>query len=286
MKRIFLSLSLSFAIAATAVAQDLPKPSPQAEVEQRIGLTDIEIEYSRPGIKGRTVWGDLVPYNELWRTGANKATKISVSTDVIINGELLPKGEYSLFVIPRKDENWEVVFNKETELWGTSDYKEEMDQLRISAPTTALGESVERLEFRFLDFNNKGGVLAMEWANTRLIMKIEADPSEQALINIRTAMKETEEDKLWMVYRTAAGYANDEGMYKEGLEWIAESVKRQENWYSYYLYGQLLAANGQSKEAVEKGNMAIKLGKAASSDGSFSYEARISEDIQKWKQKK
>src|SRR5437899_746922 len=106
-----------------------PRPSPKASVMQTVGLTDVTIVYSRPGVKGREIWGALVPYDKVWRTGANEATTFAVSDDVMINGQPLPKGTYSLHTIPGKDE-WTIIFNKDAGQWGSFSYDEAKDALR------------------------------------------------------------------------------------------------------------------------------------------------------------
>ncbi|MEJ2538153.1 MAG: DUF2911 domain-containing protein, partial [Calditrichia bacterium] len=121
--KFLLAIVLVFNINMLYAQLELPRVSPKASVSQTIGITEVEIHYCRPGVKGRTIWGGLVPYNELWRTGANEATTISFSTDVMINGNNLEKGKYSLFTIPTENE-WTVVFNKNAELSGTNGYQE------------------------------------------------------------------------------------------------------------------------------------------------------------------
>ncbi|MEX2597542.1 MAG: DUF2911 domain-containing protein, partial [Salibacteraceae bacterium] len=151
MKRSITTLSLGIVLSFGISAQDLPKPSPMAKVEQRVGLTDLTITYSRPGVKNRTIWGDLVPYGKLWRAGANKATLFTTTSDIIIGDQTLPEGEYSLFILPKKEGAWEVVFNNETELWGTGKYNQEDDQLRIMATPQKMKDTPERMEFHFID---------------------------------------------------------------------------------------------------------------------------------------
>ena len=259
MKKFIFSLLAVSLLSIQTQAQDLPKPSPDAELEQRVGLTDIKVKYSRPGVKGRTVWGDLVPYNEVWRAGANKATMFSTSSDILINGEMLPQGEYSIFIIPMKDGEWTIIWNTETELWGAGDYKEENDQLRVNVPAESIKGVSERLEYRFIQVDMKTGVLAMDWAGKRVQVSIEADPAEQVKANIAAALEDSKEEDLWRVYRSAASYAEDAGMTKDGLEWIAKSVELKENWYSYWVYGSLLAQNKEFKRAAEMGKKAIEM---------------------------
>ena len=121
---------LALSITVPSFAQELPQPSPTSTVQQRIGLTDITVNYSRPSANGRTIFGDLVPYDQLWRTGANSSTKISFSNAVIIEGKTVDAGEYALFTVPNK-ESWTVVLSKQTSLWGVTGYDKNEDVLRI-----------------------------------------------------------------------------------------------------------------------------------------------------------
>lgn len=284
MKQLILSLSL-LATVANVSAQDLPRPSPNAKVDQVVGLTEISVTYSRPGVKDRVIWGDLVPYGELWRAGANKATMIEVSHAIKVNGQDLPAGSYSFFILPGKDGRWTAIFNQETELWGTSNYDKEKDQLRLEVKVQDLTTASERLEYHFLDVDMESAVLAMDWENKRLALNIESNPIEQAQENIASALEDATDENRWKVYRNAASFARDYEMTAEGLKWIQESVKLKETWYGYWLYGQLLAQNKNYKEATAKGKKAIELGESqAKEDGDvFGYTSRIQADIDSWK---
>ena len=286
MKQIITTIITAACLVYTAQAQDLPKPSPAAEIEQRVGLTDIEVSYSRPGVKGRTIWGDLVPFNELWRAGANKATQFSTSTDITIQGKTLPAGDYSFFILPSDKGDWMAVFNKETELWGTGDYKKEDDQLRVKMVKSAAPEMVERLEYHFINLGDESVDFVMDWEKIRLSLTIEVDPAKQALANIEKALAESEDGDKWKVYRSAAAYARDQNnMTEQGLKWIEQSVKlKNDNWYSYWVYADLYAQSKKFDKAMEMGNKAIEVGKAGSPE--FSYTDRIQADIDEWKSKK
>jgi tetratricopeptide (TPR) repeat protein len=280
MKKQIQLLLISSLISGFSFAQDLPKPSPSAKVEQRIGLTDVSLTYSRPSVKDRKIWGDLVPYDELWRAGANKATLFQTSHDITVNGTLLPKGEYSFFIQPVEGSDWILVWNKETELWGTGDYKMEMDQIRVKADVTNMNESYESMEFRFLNVTMESADLVMDWAGKRVTLSIAADPTEQVIKNIDQAIQESKEENLWRVYRTAASYARDVNMTDQGLGWIEKSLELKENWYGYWVYAALLHQAGQNEKAVEMAKKSITVGKAE--DSNFSYESRIQSDIDAW----
>jgi hypothetical protein len=142
----FVLLALSFVVAGALHGQDT-RPSPtQTKAEIIAGSVNLEIKYGSPAVKGRKIWGDLVPYGEVWRTGANEATTFEVSRDVLVNGMRLPKGKYALFTIPA-EKSWTLVFNREPDQWGAYNYKESMDALRVNTTPKKAKTFSERLEF-------------------------------------------------------------------------------------------------------------------------------------------
>ncbi|HCY75687.1 MAG TPA: hypothetical protein DHV28_07170 [Ignavibacteriales bacterium] len=145
--------------------------SPKAEVMQTVGFTDVRIIYSRPGVKGRVVWGKLVPYDAVWRAGANEATKISFSTDVIVEGKKLKKGSYSFFAIPGKNE-WTLIFNKVADQWGAFTYNESEDALRVKVkPEKAVWQ--EWLSYTINKASDNSAVIRLEWEKVKIPFKIE-----------------------------------------------------------------------------------------------------------------
>jgi len=143
------------------------RPSPPKEVSGQIAGVDIKIDYSSPAVKGRTIWGDLEPYGEVWRTGANEATTIELSQSVSIEGQTLAAGRYSLFTIPNK-EKWTVIFNKEADQWGDYNYDEEKDALRVEVVPTDLEEQIERLEFEVRESD-----VALRWDLLEVAFKVD-----------------------------------------------------------------------------------------------------------------
>jgi hypothetical protein len=145
--------------------------SPNASVSQTIGLTDVAITYCRPGVKGRVIWGELVPYDKVWRTGANEATTISFSNDVLIEGQKLPKGKYSLHTIPTAT-TWTVIFNKVADQWGSYSYKQEEDALRVTV-TPRDGDFQERMLFTFDKLTDNSAEIVLSWEKLQVPIKIE-----------------------------------------------------------------------------------------------------------------
>lgn len=159
---------------APALAQERSneeaRVSPNASVSQTIGTTEVTITYGRPKAKGRTIFGDLVPYDAVWRTGANEATTITFSDDVTVNGESLSAGTYSLFSIPQEGE-WTIIFNSVATQWGAYDYDDSQDVLRISATPEPAGMH-EMLTFTFEDVGDGSGTCVMRWAETEVSFEI------------------------------------------------------------------------------------------------------------------
>jgi hypothetical protein len=145
--------------------------SPKAEVMQQVGFTDIEISYGRPGVKGRVIWGKLVPYDAVWRAGANEATKFTFSTDVYIEGKLLKKGSYSFFTIPGKKE-WTIIFNKVADQWGAFEYNESQDALRFKVKPEK-GNMQEWLAYTITKTSDNTAVISLEWEKLRIPFKVE-----------------------------------------------------------------------------------------------------------------
>jgi len=152
---------------------DKVRISPKAMVQQTVGFTDVSIEYNRPGVKEREIWGGLVPYNVVWRAGANEATKITFSTDVEINGKKLNEGSYSFFAIPTKD-NWTLIFNKVAEQWGAFEYNEAEDALRIEVMPEE-GYWQEWLAYTITKTSDATAIIKLEWKKLKVPFMVEVD---------------------------------------------------------------------------------------------------------------
>lgn len=281
LKRILLATAVvSFGFAANA--QQLPQPSPKAKAMQTIGLTDVEVEYSRPGVKGRIVWNDLVPYGEVWRTGANLNTLISFSTDVKIGGQDVKAGTYSLFAVPNQIQ-WTIHINSVTDAWGTASYKEENNVASFKV-NSRKHPFTERMTFYFSEVGMDKGTLTLAWENVAVDMPIKVNTSEIAMQNIKTAIEEKPED--WRVYRNAASYCKDSGTnLEQGLAWMEKSLElKDDSWYSHFVYAQLLYMNGEEKKAVKAAKKAKKMGEEeAAADGrEFMYGKMIDDAMLDW----
>ena len=247
-------------------AQELeyPLPSPNSSVMQIVGITEVVVDYSSPGVKGRTIWGELVPFNEVWRTGANAATEISFSTTVKINGKDLAAGTYSLFTLPGEKE-WSVMFNSRTEISGT-DYKPEADTLKVNVKPQS-GEFRERMVFLIENNTNKTADIVLHWEKLRIVLKMEVNTDELVM---EAAAKEV--DESWGLSFRAANYClNNDVDLKKGLEYATLSTSVKEVYWNTRVKAQLEAKLGQKDVAIKTMSQAIKLGKAME-DAPFDFE--------------
>ena len=178
--------AMSLLLSTSAFAQlELPRPSPFAKVVQTVGLTDITVDYSSPAVRGRQgkIWGTLVPYGQIWRAGANSATKITFSKDVTVGTTPVPAGSYALFLIPAATGNWTVVVSKEANQPGSAAYKKEQDLFRMEVKPEA-APMRERLAFLFADFTNDSAKLQLEWEKVRISIPIKLNTEAQVAANL------------------------------------------------------------------------------------------------------
>lgn len=272
----FLSAA-AIAVTATLSAQDLPQPSPKGEVEQIVGLTKVEVEYSRPSARGRKVFGELVPFDNVWRTGANKCTTIEIDGPITVEGQLLKPGKYSVFTVPGMD-SWQVIFNSNTELWGEGDRKPEEDVLTVKVKVAMAKEPVETFTIGFSNVMDDKANLEMSWDQTRISIALYADATEKAMENIKKAMGG---DKLtFSTYNGSARFLIDRKLDpKQALEWAEKSVMMESRYWNVYTLALAYAANGKNKEAIMQAEITKKLATEAKADG---YVRMADEKIKEW----
>lgn len=265
MKKISLLILIAVFTCQLAQAQiDVPAPSPLCTVTQKVGLTDVSITYSRPGMKGREIYGGLVPYGKLWRTGANMATKISFSDPVTLGGESIPAGEYALFSIPDEDE-WTIILNSNVNQGGTGSYEEELDVARITVPSAAIeGEPVQSFTIMVTDLTNTGANISIDWENTRVSIPLEVNTDEQVMAQIDRVMANPEMSVANMYYQSASYYYAENKDAAQALEWINKAVAIDDSRYwVVHLKAKLEARNNLPERAIETAKKSKALAKEA-----------------------
>jgi hypothetical protein len=274
-----LTLTLSMATAdlilmpATArAAIELPKPSPSATVSQRVGLTDIKVEYSSPAVKGRKVWGELVPMNELWRTGANAATTITFSRDVKVAGKDVKAGTYALLTIPAEGQ-WTVIVNSDAKLPGTRGYDQAKDVARATVSTAAIPKR-ERLTFVFADTTDATTELRLEWDELAVRIPIETATEAQSLESIKGAGGDLSQ---------AARYFLDANKEPARALQLAESaVEVDPSWINLFVLARAQAANGKFVDATATAKKSQELGLKAEY---FFWKEDVEKSIAEWSTK-
>ena len=258
---------LSFSLLAAAVAVfgarvafgqqlELPRPSPNAKVSQTVGLTELVVEYSSPAVKGRKIWGGVVPYDQMWRAGANQATKVTFSKDVTFAGKPVAAGSYALFVIPGAKAAWTVILNKKADQPGTAtDYKAELDAVRVTVQPAA-APFRERLAYQVTDFTDSKASLDLEWEKVRLPIPVTVDTDKQIMTSIGAVLGGS-----WRPYAVAARYMlENKKDYDTGLKYVEQSLALKEDWLNLWIKAELLAAKGDYKDAYPLAEKARELG--------------------------
>lgn len=253
-------MTLFFTSSSFAQLQ-MPQPSPSAMVKQTVGLTDITIDYSSPAMRGREIFGKLVPYGEMWRTGANKATAITFSDEVTIEGKKVEAGTYALFTIPNENE-WTIILNKNTEQWGTGEYEEKEDVVRLTVKSSTSPMTFQRMTFIIEALENHTAEISLYWANTKVSFMVDANPVAKVVSTIETTLKQA--DNLWYTYAQSAEYYLDNNQNKEqAMEWINKSISLKEHFYNNWVKARLLVAQNNTGGVSSNAQAAINMVKKA-----------------------
>jgi tetratricopeptide (TPR) repeat protein len=249
MKKYLLVSFIFFVLAANCNAQEIiPYYSPKASVSQTIGFTEISIDYCRPGVKDRKIWGSLVQYNKIWRTGANESTRIKFTTDVYINGNKVPAGIYSVYTIPNENE-WTVILNKAL-VWGT-EYVQEKDLLRFNVKPKS-GIFTERLQFTIPELTDSTCNVVMNWEKLELSFGIKIDFAKQVYSRIKEAISKAGPDDF-SVYVVGARFAADYGVFlNEASEWIDKAISISKNFTCFFQKARLYYASGKYIDALKE----------------------------------
>ncbi len=254
------ALLFNHASFAQAPRLEFPAASPACTIKQRVGLTDIEIVYSRPSAKDREIFGNVVPFGSVWRTGANNATKITLSTPAKLNGTDVAAGAYALYTIPGESE-WIIILNKGVGKSGTQ-YDEKEDVVRFKATPVHLSDtSIETFTIEFNHIRDESAILNLVWEKTVVPIKIELDLTTKLLPQIDAAMSAEGGNKP---YFQAAAFYYDHGQdLKKAREWVDAAVKQREAYYIVHLKAKILAKLGEKDDAIAAAKRSSELAKEA-----------------------
>jgi Protein of unknown function (DUF2911) len=252
---------------------ETPRPSPDATVSQTVGVTHITIDYSSPGVKDRTIWGELVPFGKVWRTGANEVTSITFDDPVKINGNELPAGTYGIHTIPGETE-WEIIFSKDTEVDAGSNYDPEKDALRIKVkPEEA--PFIERMIFIFTNTTDDKTTANLWWEKLRIPFDIEVNTQKLVIAKANEILS-------WAPSFQAANYClNNDVNLEDGMRWIEASILLDEVYWNTRIKAQLQNKLSMKDEAIATMEKAIELG-TKMENAPFDYN-RMKELLAEWK---
>jgi len=277
MKNLLVVLSLLIITSVSAQVKT-PAPSPFQKLEQKVGLTAVTLEYSRPGMKGRTIFGGLVPFNKVWRTGANANTKITFSTDVTIGGTALKAGSYAIYTKPTSD-SWEVIFYSDATNWGLP---QEWDDTKVAATvkvnTFVMPMSIETFTMTFDDLSNDSANMGILWENTYVAVTIEVPTDTMVMATIDASLSGPTANDY---YASAVYYLQEGKDLGKALEWIDKAISmREKPAYWYFRQKSLIhAKSGDKKSAITAAKTSLDLATEAGNDD---YVTMNTNSLKEW----
>ncbi|MDG1803973.1 DUF2911 domain-containing protein [Flavicella sp.] len=263
MKKIILAL---FTISLTSLTAQVktPQPSPLGTNSQKVGMTTVSVEYSRPSVKGRTIFGDLVPYGKIWRTGANANTKITIDTEITVDGQELKAGTYALYTKPNKD-SWEIFFYSDSENWGNP---QKWEDAKVAAKTSVKSYpvpfNVETMAIGFNEIKGNSAHLELIWEKTYVAIPFEVPTDRIVMASIESTMEG--EPKANDYYAAAVYYLNNDKDIKLAQKWIDKAVKQQKKKPKFWVIRQqslIHAKAGDTKGAIKAAKKSLELAQKA-----------------------
>jgi len=280
MKTILTAIAFSISLCVSAQIET-PQPSPNAVLTQNIGLSEVSLAYSRPSANGRTIFGDLVPFNKRWRTGANENTILTFSHDVEIEGQYLEAGSYALYSVP-KEESWDVFFYEDTDNWGLpKTWNEDAVAAMVNLPVSTLNHNVETFTIGFNAIAMDKAHLQISWEKTMIEIPIDFPTDDLVMQNINTVMSGPSARDY---FNSAVYYLNADKDLKKAEKWIDKAMAMSEDKPYWMLRQQSLiyAANGKNAKAVEVAKASLA---AAKESGNADYVKMNQESIKEWSSK-
>jgi hypothetical protein len=263
-------------VAAQAASPELPAPSPKARVEQRVGLTDFSVEYSSPGVKKRVVFGQLLPYDKPWRTGANATTKLTASREFTFGDKKVPAGTYAIYMIPGKA-SWTVALSSHLDASGNDGFDAAKDVARISVKPSPI-KMRERMTFLFSATTDDSARLELEWEKVRLAIPLAVDTKTQVAANIDKAV-----DEAWRPHFASARYLLESGGdLNKALTLADASIAVKPTWWNNWIRAQILAKSGKVPDAAVAGEKAQQLGTGDRIYEGF-FKADVAKAVTSWK---
>lgn len=266
MRKSILSIAAAAALFVTANQASaqikIPQASSTAKIEQTVGIKTVTLQYQRPNSNGRVVFGELVPFNQVWRTGANSLPIITFQEQVLLGGKEVPAGTYGILTIPKKGE-WTIILSKNTEQWGAYTYKQEEDLLRFEAKAKTISDKVETFSMNFDDVHANGANLVISWENTAVTIPLVVDQKAEIIASIEEGMKGEKKPYL----QAAQYYLKNNLDLKKATEWISEADKGNTKApHIKYWKAKIQLAAGDKAGAIKTAQEGVEMAKAGKNE--------------------
>ena len=275
MKKIIITAIAVCTLFFSEAQLNTPQPSPTQTIKQNFGLSSIELSYSRPGMKGRKIFGDLVPFGNVWRTGANNATTLTFADDVTIGGTKIPAGKYGLLTIPEK-EKWTLIITKQLDVTSPAAYKQDQDVVRVIAEPMKLKESIESFTMQFANMKPSTCDLVIRWESTQVLLPIATDVESKVMGQIDQLMKQDNRP-----YFNAAMYYMDNGKdLNQALAWFDKAAELQPDaFWVHHQRANCLAKLGKKSEAKAAAEKSKALAITAKNDDYVRLNDKLLEQL-------
>ena len=277
MKKILFTAIAAFSLVISEAQLKTPAPSPSQTIKQDFGLASMELSYSRPAMKGRKIFGDLVPFGKVWRTGANNATIITFGEEVTIGGTKVPAGKYGLLTIPDK-KSWTIIISKQTDVTSPSAYKQEQDVVRVEAKTMDMNSAIETFTMQFADVKPTSCELHIMWDKTAVALPISVDVEKKIMSQIDQLMNKDNRP-----YFNAAMYYMENGKdLNQALSWFDKAVEMNPSaFWIHHQRANCLAKLGKKAEAKAAAEKSKELAAAAKNDDYVKLNEKLLAELEK-----
>ncbi len=277
-KSFLIAVMAMFIVAESHAQIAMPAPSPTATLEQKIGLTDFTVVYSRPSMKGRAIFGNLVPFGEVWRTGANNPTKLTFGDAVKIGGNDLPAGTYALYTIPTANE-WTIIISKNTELWGSTGYSADDDAFRFTVPAQKTNPTVETFTIDLANMNMSTTHLRMYWENTMVEFPIEAEVDSKVMAQIKEQIIDGKSENPSLLYQAGSFFYEKGEDLGQALQWVSKAAETQTQYWVFHLKAKIQHELNQDEAAIATAEKSMQLAKEANNQDYVRLNEKLIEEI-------
>ena len=278
-KSYFALLALLF-VTFVSFSQQIPMPqaSPSAKITQQFGLTTVTVDYSRPSTKGRKIFGELVPFGQIWRTGANSATQLNFSTAVTISGQQVPAGTYALYAIPDKSE-WTMILSNKTELWGAIGYNQADDKIRFKAVASKTKEKSESFEIGFNNLTDNSAQISLSWENTRVAFNVVSEVDPIVMAEIQKQVIDAKSTDPALLFQAGSYYFTSSKDINQAYAWVKQSTDADPKYWTMHLRAKIELALGMRTEARDSATKSKEMAEAEKNPDYVALNERLINSI-------